>query len=626
MATKKPKQKIHGAAKEAALKTGGGIRSMVVQGEREDFDEPYKCLIKASQHKERLTISLEGKKKQQVRGFFAVVERDAKGNLKVSRHLIQDTGGLKQFLESAAFKKSRKLEADPFALGIDSTASSTGILPPNNEYTPIMGGPFSIQQYLYDYLAAHAKCFEAKNHNPLAKEIVDVITFFSLGKGVKVLFRSPQMQRAWDEFEKRNKFAEFIRMDSDTITWAGEIGTHKTHFPDGFPAIKHIDMSTVWEIITNPRDITEVFYYHQQFPTQYQLIYKPGDVASEYVVNDIPADEVIHKKINTVPGEKRGRADLFNILGWLKRFKDYYDARITKAQIEESFAIKKKVKGSGTDVDALFSDPAISAVPTSGSVLIENEAIDTTFMTPTASSSGGGIDNVGEAIRSIVATGAGLAPEYLGVGGQSSTRATSITKSEPSARKFEDRQMFFETYIREIADWVMTELMKKGMVPKTQLREANLGALKRAVRVRDWKAVMKEALALMTLGTVTESIDKKYEVIFPEISSEDRTAKLKDIAQTQALRYISRERAATMTAKELGITSYDYDEEQEKIREEALEAENDPAYTGIADPAAAMFIKTAPAAAGGGAAGEAPAGKPGSKASNKDFKDQARKS
>jgi len=618
MATKKPKQLIHGAAKEAALKSTGGIRTLVMQGQKEDFDAPFKCLIEAGRHKERLTIKLEGKQKQNVRGFFAVVERDSKGGIKVGRDMVKDSAGLKKFMESERYKKSWKLEADPFALGSDG--STNGALPPNNEYTPIMGGPFSIQQYLYDYLAAHAKCFEAKNHNPLAKEIVDVITFFSLGKGVKVLFRSPQMQKAWDEFEKRNKFAEFIHMDSDTITWAGEIGTHKTHFPDGFPAIKHIDMSTVWEIITNPRDITEVFYYHQQFPTQYQLVYKPGDVASEYVVNDIPADEVIHKKINTVPGEKRGRADIFNILGWLKRFKDYYDAHITKAQMEASYAIKKKVKGSGADVDALFNDPAITAVPTPGSVLIENESIDTTYMGMT--STGSATDNIGEAIRSIVATGAGLSPEYLGVGGKSSTRATAITKSEPSARKFEDRQMFFETYIREIADWAMPELIAKGKAPKTQPREANLGALKKAVRTRDWKAVMAEALALMTLGTVTEPIDKNYEVIFPEISIEDRTAKLKDIAQTQALRYISRERAATMTAKELGITSYDYDEEQEKIREEATEAESDPAYSGMADPAAALFLKTAAAAPAGGAA---PDGKPGSQADDKNFKAQSRK-
>ena len=56
-------------------------------------------------------------------------------------------------------------------------------------------------------------------------------------------------------------------------------------------------------------------------------------------------------------------------------------------------------------------------------------------------------------LLSIIATGVGLSPEYLGVGGSGQARATAITKSEPAARKFEDRQTMLECYIREIADW-----------------------------------------------------------------------------------------------------------------------------------------------------------------------------
>ncbi len=604
-----PKKIIKGASLEAETKRPR-LSHYWLEATRVDRDAEFACMIDGEKYREKRAIKLKASKKgeklPEVRGMFCRVVKQAKGQVKVEKHFVKNIEGLRAFLADPKTQRSRMLEADPFLLGGQGGGSDTGGLPPNNEYLPLMGGPFNKQLYFYDYLSMHAKCFEAKNHNPLAKEIVDVITFFSMGKGLKIAFRNAQLQEAFKIFEERNKLYEFLRMDSDSITWAGEIMTQKVKGGDGYPLIKHVDPSSCWEIITDPRDIETVYYYHLQFPTQYQLVYKPGDISQEYVVVDIPADEIIHKKINTVPGEKRGRSDLFNILGWLKRFKDYYDARVTKAQLEESWTLKKKVKGNGADVQALMNDPEISRVPSPGSVLIENEAIDTSYMTPTASSAGNAMDSIGESIRSICATGAGLSPEYLGVAGKSSSRATSITRAEPAVRKFEDRQMFFENYVREIVAYWQE---KAPNIPTTQVRQASLGALKKAIRERRFKDAAKEATALVGLAQVTEPIDDAFEVIFPEIGVEDRSLKIQDIGKAQALRYISRRRAATMVAKELGITSFDNDEEQEEIREETADREADPLYNGAPDPAMQLLGKAGmTAAAGAGKDGEGSGG------------------
>lgn len=594
-------------------------KGRILRAAEENFDEGFKCEISGEDYMAKRVVRLtaaEGQKPPKVRGYMATLERDADGkNLKVKVNTVTDTDGMKKFLESDVFKKTLR-ELDPFATGTDSLTSSTSGFPPNNEYIPLMGGPFTKQLYLYDYLDMHAKCFEAKNHNPLAKQIVDTFTFFSFGKGVQVKFNNPQVQALWDNFEKRNKLQRFLRMDNDTITWAGEVMTQKDFFPDGTPKLVHIDPSTVWEIITAPRDIEQVYYYRQQFPTQWQLVYKPGDISSEYVINDIPADQIFHLKINVVPGEKRGRSDLFAVLGWLKRFKDYYDARIVKAQQEESFGLDVLIKGSAADVEAWLTDPENSKVPRPGDKLVHNEAVEYKYLNVTNSGSGSATEGIGEAIRSIVATGVGLSPEYLGVGGKSSTRATSITKSEPSARKFEDRQTLFRGYLDDIISWWL--LVQKG-IPTSQVREANLGALKQAMQKRDWIGVAKEASALLTMGNVSEPADLSYQIIFPEIGTEDRTVKLKDIAQTQALQYISRERAANMSASELQIPDYDFDEEQEKIRLELQERETDPLYKADPDPAMALLGKGA-LSSGPPAAGGQPGAADGSQASDAVYK------
>jgi hypothetical protein len=55
------------------------------------------------------------------------------------------------------------------------------------------------------------------------------------------------------------------------------------------------------------------------------------------------------------------------------------------------------------------------------------------------------------------------------------------------------------------------------------------------------------------------------EVTFPELISQDRSAKLKDLALAESQRWVSNETAAETAAKEFGITSYKYSDEMEKI-------------------------------------------------------------
>jgi hypothetical protein len=51
------------------------------------------------------------------------------------------------------------------------------------------------------------------------------------------------------------------------------------------------------------------------------------------------------------------------------------------------------------------------------------------------------------------------------------------------------------------------------------------------------------------------------QVIFPELITQDRSQKLKDIMICEQNRWISPARAASIAAKELGIDDYNYDKE-----------------------------------------------------------------
>jgi hypothetical protein len=457
--------------------------------------------------------------------------------------------------ELREMSKSRKFR-ESFDLDLSDTTGNAAN--PFNEYLPIMGGPFSRQLYLFDFLDMSRKAFEAWNHNPLAHQGVKITTSFVLGRGVTAKANSPLVQERFDAWAKRiDLLGGRLESWSDMLSRDGELMVRRYFNPitkEMF--LRWIDPSTIWEIVTDLEDIEKVFYYHQQFPTQYQVLYGTGSQRSQfdpskfgterYVINQIPASEMYHVKINCSPNEKRGRSDLFSILGWLKRYKDFQTGVVLRAIIQGTFSWKMKLKGTEADV-AAFINQFGTQQPDFGSVHVENEAATLEPMAPQMK--GAGLDDA-PGIVNMIAVGLGIPKEYLGFSDNGS-RAGAIVASEPGAKKFMSRQLLLGRFLKSLAkDWAENEIAS-GRLP----------------------AIDPET---------GEPLDTEIEFQFPEIAIEDRSSKIKDIELSEMSGYISKTRAATMVAKELGIEGYNFEAEMEdRAREE---------QAGIND----LFRRTAP--------------------------------
>lgn len=455
---------------------------------------------------------------------------------------------------------------------------------PFNEYIPIMGGPFSHQLYLHDMLDAFAKSFEAYNHNPIAHQVVKLTTHFVLGRGVTIKANDEKIQSAFQLWWDQNEMDERLDVWCDMLTRDGELMVRCFTNPMTKQLfVRWVDPSTIWEIVTDLEDIERVYYYHQQYPTQYQVLYgAPANAkydpsnfdSSKYVINQIPADEMYHVKINVSPNEKRGRSDLFSILGWLKRYKDFQTGVVLRAIIQATFAWKNKLKGANTDVQA-FINSFGSDQPEFGSVWVENESSDLQPMTADLKSGAGLADCPG--IVNAIAVGSGIPKEYLGISDHG-TRATAVVSSEPGVKKFQARQLLLARLLKDIAQrWVDNE-QACGRIPFFQAKEdiTNLGP--------------------------AEPTDTLIEFQFPEIAVEDRSAKLKDIALVQTSGYITKKRAATLSAKELGIPDYHYEDEMDEVAEE----QTDAAGQLYSNTTAALGGAPKPPAAPGAAPGAVP--------------------
>lgn len=421
-----------------------------------------------------------------------------------------------------------------------------------DDFIPLLGGPFFKQLYLQDYLKQQALAFYAYHHDPIAREGVNIIVNFTLGRGWKVKFKDPKHQAYWDAFEQVNDLKEQMSIGAKELSVYGEnmfwklpnnalyigIDLPKEQLPPTglIPRIRLFDPSAVWEIVTYPEDITRVLFYQVVTPTQYQ-IYTGSDQGrsvptAKFIFKQIPAEEMIHTKINCLSNEKRGRSDLAPIFGYLKRLRDSINYRLAGEQKNAAWSIDTSIEGSQKDIDDyVAAQQALGTIPPAGSEFVHTSKIKREYMANTMGK--GGVSETFDWCLSMIAAGLGIPVNYFGThlsGGQ--TRASAIIATEPVAKKFEERQAVYRTVLERIKEKVFPVM---GLPANAEM-----------------------------------------EVIFPNLYTQDRSNKLKDLALGELQGWLSKETAATIAGKELGLDEYNYALEQGKIKKDAPEATVDP--------------------------------------------------
>jgi len=395
------------------------------------------------------------------------------------------------------------------------------------EYVPLTGGPFYRQLYIYDFLKQIAYSFEAANHNPLAKAILNILTLYAFGRRFEVRIKKDKQKKIWDEFDNEKHIVSNVsRFWSRELEMYGDWYLHKKTW-------QAVDPSTIWDIITEPENIENEFYAYQAYPTQYQIYTgfrvagAPGgekQPGSKYIIKQIPMQDLIHVKINCASNEKRGRSSLFSILGWLKRLKDLYNAQVIREWLYSSFIWDVKISGSETDVQNYAA--SFPSMPNPGSPFIHNQSVELKPQAALPSSGKAGGTGMGEELIGFIAVALQIPKEFLNVrssGGGS--RVQALTAAEPFTKRIEDIQSTWEEILTEI-----------------------------------FKTVMEQN------GVDYEEGDVEF--LFPSVTKDTTTETLQNLALAETQGWLSKRTCAEMAAKELNITSYDFEEEQSIMKDD----------------------------------------------------------
>jgi hypothetical protein len=433
-----------------------------------------------------------------------------------------------------AYKKNSTVSTfresiDSFSTDLQSNGSG------GQDFIPLLGGPFNRQQYLGDMLKGQQQAFFASTHDPILRTAVDIIVDFVLGRGFRADCTNKKKLALWESFAEVNEIQEFARNYLRELIIYGEQFVH--WLPDNqifnqwqvpedqisptgmLPRVRLLDPSTVWEIVTFPEDIKRQLYLQLVYSTQYQ-IYTGSEngrpvPSTKYIYRQIPVGQYKHYKINNVYNEKRGRSDLFPVLAYAKRLRDSVNYSILGLQKSTAWAIDTTIDGNQTDIDNYIdSQEALGEMPPPGSEFVHSTKVTRTYLSNEGASKAGN-SQAFEWCFSMICAGLGIPMQYFGIhlsGG--GTRGNAIVATEPVAKKFEYRQKMVETMLKDLS----IELFKKFGLEKE-------------------------------VGDI--------EFTFPEIVSQDRTAKLKDLALAEQMEWISHDRAMSIAAKELNVTEFD---------------------------------------------------------------------
>lgn len=344
-----------------------------------------------------------------------------------SRVLCQHKGGVgykkfnsTQFKEAYEYgnKRLNKMKEDAFGQGFGNGGYGS---PVGRDFVPLLGGPFFKNLYYYtDYIQMHSEAFFAYHNDPAGKAVAAITRDFVMGSGYEMQTDTTSQKgkvamAIWKTFEKVNDLQ--AQMDSvcletgvygETMLWwlpdnnakiTYQLGPNDTNPKGIIPRVRLIDPSNIIEIVTYPEDITRKLFYVWLVPTQYQIytggmgsqqmLGDPIQPTLKYIYQQIPADQMMHYKVNAVSNEKRGRSDFYPVFNYMKRLRDSVDFALIGLQKNSAWAIDTTIDGNQEDIDNYINQmDALGTIPPAGSDFIHSKAVSRTYLGNTA---GGGV-------------------------------------------------------------------------------------------------------------------------------------------------------------------------------------------------------------------------------------------
>lgn len=269
----------------------------------------------------------------------------------------------------------------------------------------------------------------AYHRNPLAKRGVKYVASFVTGQGFNLMCHNKEVETLLQDFidSEDNAIREYEAQAVIDLVLDGEL-LNRYYTERGLTVmVPYKPFECQW-IDTEPG------FYRRPVAYRFQRLVRRGDApfGQQTVVEDIPAANIQHVTINRHSYELRGRPELYDMLPWLRAYKEWLENRARQNHWRGALLWWVKLIGARPETvaskGAQYSQP-----PTPGSIVVTTDKEEwQPLVNP-----GGGADAAedGRQIKLMTAVSFGL-PEYFLGDGSNANRATSQSQQLPALTTF----------------------------------------------------------------------------------------------------------------------------------------------------------------------------------------------
>lgn len=403
--------------------------------------------------------------------------------------------------------------------------------------------------------------------NPIVRRLIDVCAIYVFGRGFEVSTEDEDANAVLKDFFERNQKTlgqvamadlERRKMYDGNLFFAFFTDTADT----GQTNVRMLDATEVMDIITNPDDTDEPWYYRRvwvarmfdvetgQVATQGQECYhpalnfnpktKPKMINEKPVMWDVP---VYHRKCGAVAKWNFGCPIIYPAIDWAKASRRFLEACATVKQALATFAMTINTKGGQQAIEGLKQQLSTTVgpqaaiwdtnpPPVNAATFVSGPGTELTFMNATGK--GGDPEEVRRfLLMCCMVVGV---PETFLSDVSTGNLATATTLDRPTELVFLERQESWREDLTVIAKYVLSAS-----------KNAAGGKLKEALdkrRLKPSEVVITEAARATTRSTVKgvyeanpKSNAKTIEVMvtFPAIREGDQAINIKSIVESMTL-------------------------------------------------------------------------------------------
>lgn len=331
--------------------------------------------------------------------------------------------------------------------------------------------------------------------NPLVNRAVTLQSFYVWGQGITITATEPDTNRLIQKwlYNPRNR-AEFTSHQARTMK-EQDLQVQGNLFFVLFPDtdnetfyVRTIPVDEITQIITNPADRREPWYYKRSY-TEYSFNIETGEVATSgqpriayypdwlykpesglpktiggYPVMESP---VYHVRVGGLSDQQFGIPETYQALDWVKAYRQFLEDWATIQRALARFAWHGKVEGGSSAVSAMreklaskigTTTPESNPPPAAGSTFVSTKNTDLIPLRTAGVSTGA---EEGRRLLLMVCAATGFPETFYGdvsVG----TLATAKSLDRPTELKFKDRQTLWADIIRDFLTFLF-DVVDVGM-------------------------------------------------------------------------------------------------------------------------------------------------------------------